>query len=43
VALPLLVFASVMGASVLVIFAFDAMAGAAVDTVPVALAGSIVC
>jgi hypothetical protein len=32
-----------MGASVLVIFAFDAMAGAAVDTVPVALAGSIVC
>jgi hypothetical protein len=42
VALPLLVFASVMGASILVIFAFDAMAGAAVDAVPVALVGSIV-
>jgi hypothetical protein len=42
VALPLLVFASVMGASILVIFAFDAMAGAAVDPVPVALVGSTV-
>jgi len=42
VALPLLVFASVMGASILVIFAFDGMAGAAVDPVPVALVGLIV-
>jgi hypothetical protein len=42
VALPLLIFASVMGASILVIFAFDGMAGAAVDPVPVALVGSIV-
>ena len=42
VATPALVFVAVMGASILVIFAFDALAGAAVDPVPVALIGTLV-
>jgi hypothetical protein len=40
--LPALVFAAVMGVSILVIFAFDAMAGAAVELPPVLLIGAIV-
>lgn len=40
--LPVLVFAAVMGASILAIFALDAVAGAAVEIAPVALIGVIV-
>jgi hypothetical protein len=42
VALPALVFAAVMGASILVIFAFDATAGAPLDPVSIALITAIV-
>jgi hypothetical protein len=42
VALPLLVFAGIMGASILVIFGFDAIAGAPLDPVSVTLIGGIV-
>ncbi|MEO8510552.1 MAG: hypothetical protein ABI534_04840 [Chloroflexota bacterium] len=39
---PVLVFAAVMGASILAIFVFDALAGAAVDPMPVVMIGVIV-
>jgi hypothetical protein len=39
---PVLVFAAVMGASILAIFGLDAAAGAAVDVMPVVLIGAIV-
>lgn len=41
-AMATLVFAAVMGTSILAIFGFDAMAGAAVDPLPVVLIGGIV-
>ena len=41
-AVATLTFTAVMGASILAIFGFDAMAGAAVDPMPVVLIGSIV-